>query len=173
MNLQKNQESMLMRFWQILCPIKMSEAKKFIPMTMIMFFILFNFSALRVLKDSLIIPNLGAEVISFVKLWCVLPSAILFTVLYMKLSNVVDYEKLFYIITSFFIAFFTIFAMLLYPYRDVIHPDPEMIANLAEQLPNLKWLILLGGKWSFAAFYIFAELWGAAMLNLMLSLIHI
>lgn len=167
MNQNKKEEGILLRLWQVLCPIKMSEAKKFIPMTLMMFFILFNFSTLRPLKDSLVIPNLGAEVISFVKLWCVLPSAILFTIIYMKLSNVMDYEKLFYVVTSFFIVFFVIFAIILYPYRDVVHPDPDTIKNLAHQLPNLKWLILLAGKWSFALFYIFAELWGAAMINLM------
>ena len=161
------ENGILLRLWQILCPIKMSEAKKFIPMTLMMFFILFNFSTLRPLKDSLVIPNLGAEVISFVKLWCVLPSAILFTIVYMKLSNIIEYEKLFYTITSFFIAFFAIFAVLLYPYRELVHPNPETMAHLVEMLPNLKWLILLGGKWSFALFYIFAELWGAAMINLM------
>ncbi len=167
MSQNEKEEGILLRFWQVLCPIKMSEAKKFIPMTLIMFFILFNFSTLRPLKDSLVIPNLGAEVISFIKLWCVLPSAILFTIIYMKLSNVMDYEKLFYAVTSFFIAFFAIFAIILYPCRDVVHPDPKTIKNLAHQLPYLKWLILLAGKWSFALFYIFAELWGAAMINLM------
>ncbi|WHQ47040.1 MAG: NTP/NDP exchange transporter [Candidatus Midichloria sp.] len=167
MNQKKKEEGILLQLWQMLCPIKMLEAKKFIPMTLMMFFILFNFSTLRPLKDSLVIPNLGAEVISFVKLWCVLPSAVLFTIIYMKLSNVMDYEKLFYAVTSFFIVFFAIFAIVLYPYRDIVHPDPETIQNLAEQLPNLKWLILLAGKWSFALFYIFAELWGAAMINLM------
>ncbi len=159
--------SLLVKIWETLCPIKKSEAMKFIPMTLMMFFILFNFSTLRPLKDSLVIPNLGAEVISFVKLWCVLPSAVLFTVIYMKLSNLLDYEKLFYVVTTFFLSFFAVFAFVIYPNMNMLHPNPETVQLLASQLPNFKWLIILGGKWSFALFYIFAELWGAIMLNLM------
>ena len=169
MSTSKNsaQSNIALKLWQILCPIRMNEAKKFIPMTLMMFFILFNFSTLRPLKDSLVIPNLGAEVVSFIKLWCVLPSAILFTVIYMKLSNVLDYQRLFYGVTSFFIAFFAIFALLIYPNREYLHPDHDSILSLSEQFGHFKWLIILFGKWSFALFYIFAELWGAAMLNLM------
>ena len=157
----------LLKAWQFICPIKKSEAMKFIPMTLMMFFILFNFSTLRPLKDSLIIPNLGAEVISFVKLWCVLPSAVLFTIAYMKLSNLLDAEKLFYTVTSFFISFFAIFAFAIYPYRDILHCAPETTQLMVAQFPHFKWLLILAGKWSYALFYIFAELWGALMLNLM------
>ncbi|MBA5723575.1 NTP/NDP exchange transporter [Liberibacter sp. Z1] len=153
--------------WRVLCDVRMSEAKKFVPMTLMMFLVLFNFSTLRPLKDSLIIPNLGAEVISFVKLWCVLPSAVLFTMIYMKLSNIMDYEKLFYTITSFFVSFFAIFAFVLYPFKDFFHPSPEYIFDLAIKFPYFKWFIYLAGKWSFALFYVFAELWGAVMINLM------
>ncbi|WP_047263956.1 Npt1/Npt2 family nucleotide transporter [Candidatus Liberibacter africanus] len=157
----------LLKIWQIFCAVKMSEAKKFIPMTLMMFLVLFNFSTLRPLKDTLIIPNMGAEVISFVKLWCVLPSAILFTVVYMKLSNILDGEKLFYVVTCFFVSFFAVFAFILYPYRDFIHPSAESVRALADSLPYCKWFIYLVGKWSFALFYVFAELWGAVMINLM------
>ncbi|AHA27724.1 ATP/ADP translocase [Candidatus Liberibacter americanus str. Sao Paulo] len=136
-------------------------------MTIMMFLLLFNFSTLRPLKDSLIIPNMGAEVISFVKLWCVLPSAVLFTVLYIRLSNILDAEKLFYTVTLLFISFFTAFAFIIYPNRDYIHLSPQTVADLAASFTCFKWLIYLAGKWSFALFYVFAELWGAVMINLM------
>ncbi|ACT56796.1 Npt1/Npt2 family nucleotide transporter [Candidatus Liberibacter asiaticus] len=159
--------SVLLKIWQVFCAVKMSEAKKFIPMTLMMFLVLFNFSTLRPIKDSLVVPHMGAEIISFVKLWCVFPSAILFTILYMKLSNILETEKLFYVVVSFFVSFFAIFAFLLYPYRDFLHPSPESIRALASSWPYLKWFIYLAGKWSFALFYVFAELWGAVMINLM------
>ncbi|CAL9914856.1 ADP,ATP carrier protein 1 [Candidatus Liberibacter solanacearum] len=157
----------LLKIWQVFCAVKMSEAKKFIPMTLMMFLVLFNFSTLRPLKDSLVVPNMGAEVISFVKLWCVFPSAILFTIIYMKLSNILDSEKLFYIVVSFFVSFFVIFAFVLYPCRDVIHPSPQTITIWVSSFPFFKWFLFLAGKWSFALFYVFAELWGAVMINLM------
>ena len=90
-------------------PIERSELKLFVPMSLMMLCILFNFGALRSIKDSLVVPNIGAEVISFLKLWLVLPSTIIFTLIYVKLSNMFDYEHLFYIIVSFFLGFFLIF----------------------------------------------------------------
>ncbi|MBY7649275.1 MAG: AAA family ATPase [Candidatus Liberibacter europaeus] len=157
----------LLGLWRVLCPVKMSEAKKFIPMTTMMFLVLFNFSTLRPLKDSLVVPNIGAEVISFVKLWLVLPSAVLFTIIYMKLANILDSERLFYLVTSFFISFFAIFAFVLYPYGDWFHPSPKTISDLELLWPSFKWFIRLSGKWSYGLFYVFAELWGAVMINLM------
>ena len=73
-------------------PIERHELKLFAPMALMMFCILFNFSALRSVKDALVIPALGAEVISFLKLWVVLPAALIFTLLYVKLSNVFSAE---------------------------------------------------------------------------------
>ena len=72
-------------FW----PIKRSEMKLFVPMALMMMCVLFNFGALRSIKDSLVVPNIGAEVISFLKLWLVLPSTIIFTMIYVKLRNLV------------------------------------------------------------------------------------
>ena len=79
-------------------PIKRAELKLFLPMALMMFCILFNFSALRSVKDALVIPTLGAEVISFMKLWVVLPSALIVTLCYAKLSNIFTSEQTFYII---------------------------------------------------------------------------
>ena len=75
-------------FW----PIKSSEVKLFAPMALMMMCLLFNFGTLRSIKDSLVVPNIGAEVISFLKLWFVLPSTVIFTVIYAKLSNMFNYE---------------------------------------------------------------------------------
>ena len=96
-------------FW----PIERSEIKLFVPLGLLMLLMLYNFGALRSIKDSLVVPNIGAEVISFLKLWLVFPSTIIFTLIYVKLSNIFDYEKLFYVIISFFLGFFIIFTYLL------------------------------------------------------------
>jgi ATP/ADP translocase len=65
-NLKKKQ--FLSSLKEILWPIERSELKLFIPMSFLMLCILFNFGALRSIKDSLVVPNIGAEVISFLKL---------------------------------------------------------------------------------------------------------
>jgi hypothetical protein len=80
-------------FW----PIERSEIKLFLPLGLMMMCMLFNFGSLRSIKDSLVVPNIGAEVISFLKLWLVLPSTIIFTLIYVRLSNIFEYDRLFYI----------------------------------------------------------------------------
>ena len=72
----------------ILWPIHKEELKKFLPMALMMFSILFNYSLLRINKDSLVVTAAGAEVISALKLWAVLPSAMIFMVVYAKLANI-------------------------------------------------------------------------------------
>jgi ATP/ADP translocase len=59
---------------EIIWPIERKELKLFIPMALMMLCILFNFGALRSIKDSLVVPSMGAEIISFLKLWLVLPA---------------------------------------------------------------------------------------------------
>ncbi|MBU6446351.1 MAG: AAA family ATPase, partial [Verrucomicrobia bacterium] len=66
-------------FW----PIHRHELKKFLPMFFVFFLIALNYNVLRSYKDSIVITaaQSGAEAIPFIKLWAVLPSAILFTLL--------------------------------------------------------------------------------------------
>src|SRR5580692_7903875 len=107
-------------FW----PVHNFELKKLLPMFFLFFFINFNYTILRDTKDALIVtaPGSGAEAIPFLKVWGVLPIAILFTIGYAKLSNVMSKTKLFYTTISFFIAFFILFALVLYPAKDALHP---------------------------------------------------
>ena len=151
----------------IIWPIERSELRLFVPMSLMMLCILFNFGALRSIKDSLVVPNIGAEVISFLKLWLVLPSTIIFTLIYAKLSNMFDYEHVFYLIISFFLGFFIFFTYVLYPNQDFYHPNSESIQRLVELYPNFKWFVLIAGKWSYALMYVFCELWSAVIINLL------
>ena len=151
----------------ILWPIERSEMKLFAPMALMMFCVLFNFGALRSIKDSLVVPNIGAEVISFLKLWLVLPSTIIFTLIYVKLSNMLNYEHMFYLIVSFFLGFFLLFTYVLYPNQDSYHPSLELVQNLSQLYPNFKWFFFIAGKWSYALMYVFCELWSAVVINLL------
>lgn len=151
----------------ILWPIERSELKLFVPMALLMLCILFNFSALRSIKDGLVVATIGAEVISFLKLWLVLPIAIIFTLIYVKLSNIMQMEKIFYLIVSFFLVVFITFAYILYPSQEYYHPSAEFISRLAVEYPHFQWFIKLFGKWSYALVYIFGELWSVVVINLM------
>ena len=148
-------------------PIEQSELKLFLPMAVLMLCILFNFSALRAVKDSLVVPSMGAEVISFLKLWFVLPVAIIFTATYIKLSNVLQIEYIFYIIVSFLLFVFVIFAYVVYPNQLHYHPSDQSIQALLDDYPHMQWFIKLMSKWSYATMYVFSELWSVVVINLM------
>ncbi|MDN3030381.1 MAG: Npt1/Npt2 family nucleotide transporter [Candidatus Tisiphia sp.] len=152
---------------EIIWPIEREELKLFLPMALMMFCVLFNFGALRSVKDGLVVPSMGAEVISFLKLWLVLPSSILFAILYVKLSNHIRFEYIFYIIISSFLLFFLIFAYVIYPNQEFYHPNTEQIEHLVSLYPNFRWFIKIMGKWSYAIMYVCAELWSAVIINLM------
>lgn len=151
----------------IIWPIKKEEIKLFLPLALMMFCILFNFGALRSVKDALVVPSIGAEVISFLKLWLVLPSSIIFTLFYVKLSNLVNFEHVFYIVMTVFLSFFLMFAYVIYPNQLLYHPDPQYIIELSAAYPNFQWFVKIAGKWSYAIMYVFSELWSAVVINLM------
>ncbi len=151
-------------FW----PVHSHELRKVLPMLLMFFFITFNYTILRDAKDTLLItaPGSGAEVIPFLKLWLVLPAAVLFMLLYAEMSNILSRPALFYSTLFPFLIFFGIFGFVLYPLRDSLHPH-ESGQWLSSLLPQgLSGLVAIWRNWSFALFYVFAELWGSVMLSL-------
>jgi len=151
----------------IVWPIEWHENKKFLPMAAMMFFILLNYSTLRSIKDGFVVTAIGPEAISFLKTYIVLPSALLSMVVYIKLCDMLNPRNVFYAVTGFFLAYFTLFAFVLYPNPELVHPNPESIELWAAEYPNFKWFIRIFGKWSFASFYTISELWGSMMLSLL------
>lgn len=146
-------------FW----PIHSFELKKFLPMALMMMGILFNYSVLRGTKDSLVVTNMGAEAIPTLKLWFVLPAAVLFMIVYSKLSNVFSKNGVFYIVVSFFLAYFSLFAVVLYPCYEAL--TPNLVDNVSSDF--VKSLLVPIQGWVFSSFYVMAELWGSAMISLM------
>ncbi len=161
----------------ILWPIKRDELKKFLPMALMMLFTLFNYNVLRSLKDAMLVPNIGAEAISFVKSYIVPPAAIIVMLAYAKMTTFMSRERIYYTWIVIFSSFYIIFGTLLYPYMHFIHPDPGVIEALSQakvtllffdiDLAHFKWFIKLYGQWVFPLFYVFAELWGSVMLSLL------
>jgi AAA family ATP:ADP antiporter len=161
-----------------LWPIENHEFKKFFPIAFMMCCVLFNYNVLRSIKDGLVVTHIGAEAISFIKLYMTLPFAILFTVIYAKLTNVITQRQIFYSCATFFLVFFLLFAFIIYPNQSFFHPNPEPLEALAQKsisifglyelhLDHFKWFFKVFSKWSFALFYVFAELWGSVMLSLL------
>jgi len=152
-------------FW----PIHRFEWKKFFAMAGMFFLIVFNYNFLRNFKDTIVVtdPNSGAEAIPFIKVWAILPGAILLTYLFTRLANRFNREKVFYIMMGLFLSFFFVFTFVLYPLRETLHPH-----GLADALQNVlpagfKGLIAIFRNWTFTLFYVMCELWGTAIMTVL------
>ena len=119
------------------------------------------------MKDSIVITNIGAESISFLKFWGVMPAAILMAILYVKLITKFKPQTVFYIILSTFLAFFAFFTFVIFPNSEYYHLDADTAQTLIHSYPNFKWFILFISQWGFSLFYIIAELWANAVFSLL------
>lgn len=145
-----------------------SERKKLIPLGIMFFTILFNYTILRDTKDVLVVTAAGAEIIPFLKTYCNLPGAILFTVMYAKLSDVLSKEQLFYACLLPFVVFFFVFGFGMYPNLSILHPSAESMAWLTGNLPSgFVAPLAIVKNWTFALFYTLAELWGSCVVSLL------
>lgn len=153
----------------LLWPIHSYELKKLLPMWLMMLCISFNYTILRDTKDTLIVTasGSGAEAIPFLKVWCVVPSAIIFMLIFSKLSNILSKERLFYTSLAPFLVFFALFAMVLYPNRDMLHPQASADALQAMLPAGFKGVIAIYRNWTYSLFFILAELWGSVALSLL------
>lgn len=128
----------------------------------ILFLVLFFYTFVRLLKDTLILtaPGSGGEVVSYLKFGCVLPSAMLFVVLYAKMSNMFNKTTLYYVTLLPFIAFFVLFGFILYPMRDALNMDLDTINAWKAAYPHFRWAVPIFAYWIYSLFYVFAEIFG-------------
>lgn len=157
------------KFRSLFWPVRRNELRFFVPLLLMFFFICLNYNVLRVAKDALVVtaPQSGAEAIPFIKVWAILPMAFLMTFIFTRLSNRFNYQKIFYIMMSIFLGYFFLFAFVLYPFRDFIHPN-ILADRLAEVLPiGFKGFIAVFRNWTFTTFYVMSELWGTTIMTVL------
>jgi AAA family ATP:ADP antiporter len=154
---------------KLLWPIHSYEIKKFLPMGIMMFCILFIYTVLRDTKDAMLVnaPGAGAESLAFAKGIGVTASAVLFMILYTKAANIFKREGLFYVTAVPFLLFFGLFPYFIYPFVSTLHMSIDTIHTYQQAYPNIKWIIPLVGNWTYTMFYILSELWGSAVLSLL------
>jgi AAA family ATP:ADP antiporter len=150
-------------FW----PIHGIEHKKFLPLAFMMFCILFNYSMLRSIKDGFVVTAIGAEALGFLKMYVVLPSAIVAMIAYSSLCNVMAQQRVFYAVAGFFVSYIAVFTFILFPNVETFNINPETISAWCESFPRFKWFIKIAGNWPYSTFYVMAELWGSMMLSLL------
>lgn len=150
-------------FW----PVHGYELKKLLPMFFMFFCISFNYTILRDTKDSLIVTSAGAEAIPFLKLWGVVPAAVIFMIIYAKLSNILSKENLFYVTIIPFVIFFGLFTVVMYPARELLTPHSS--AETLQAFLPAGWggFVAAYRNWMYSVFYILAELWGSVVLSLL------
>jgi ATP:ADP antiporter, AAA family len=151
-------------FW----PIYGEEHKIWLPMASMVGLILFNYTVARNLKDGLVVTaTRSSEIIPYLKGTLVLPAAIVFFFIYAKLAGMLKKQTLFYTIIGGFLAFFVLFASVLYPLHDYLHPTASADSIQAMLPAGFKGLVDVYRVWTFSLFYTMAELWGVAVSALM------
>jgi AAA family ATP:ADP antiporter len=154
---------------KLVWPIHSYEVKKFLPMGIMMFCILFIYTVLRDTKDAILVnsPGAGAESLAFAKGIGVTIAAVAFMILYTKAANLFKREGLFYATALPFLVFFGLFPYCIYPHVDALHMSLDTIKEYQALYPNLTWIVPLVGNWTYTLFYILSELWGSAVLSLL------
>lgn len=152
-------------FW----PIHNYELKKFLPMGLMMLFILFNYTLMRDTKDTMVVnaPGSGSEVLAFIKLCGVLPAAVLFMLLYVKMANAMSSQKIFYTLITSFGVLFALFGFVLYPNLSHLNASPETLASWRAACPRLHWPLAMVANWVQTLFYIMSELWGSVAISML------
>lgn len=144
-----------------------NERKKLLPLGLMFFVILFNYTILRDTKDVLVVTSAGAEIIPFLKTYVNLPGAVLFTIAYSRMSNMFSRETLFYVCIVPFVLFFLAFGFIMYPNLALLHPV-GFVSSIAAHLPaSFAAPLAIVKNWTFALFYTLAELWGSVVVSLL------
>ncbi len=163
------QERQFNKLQQILWPIHGYELKKFLPMSMLMFCILFVYTMVRDLKDVFIQKYAVCgctELLPVLKLWFVMPAAFLIVMLFTFLVNKFGSTKTFYIMVSIFVAFYALFVLVLFPNASSIHASADTVRKMQASWPGFFYYIIpCLTNWSYTLFYIFSEIWGTIAIS--------
>jgi ATP:ADP antiporter, AAA family len=90
-----------------------------------------------------------------------------FTGIYAKMTDSMSLKNVFYSCVIPFLIFFALFAGVIYPQRAILHPH-AMMDLLAARLPaNFAAPLAIVRNWSFALFYVMAEMWGSVVASLL------
>lgn len=90
-----------------------------------------------------------------------------FTAVYSKLCDKYDQKSVFYICTIPFLIFFAAFATIIFPNVATLHPH-AFVDGIAATLPaGFGAPLSIIRNWSYAVFYVMAEMWGSVVASLL------
>ncbi|MGE3954606.1 MAG: Npt1/Npt2 family nucleotide transporter [Parachlamydiales bacterium] len=169
LTLTSHLRTLLSKCRQALLPVERHELIRVIPMGLLIFALAFNYYVLRCVKDSMLTTaaHSGTEALPFAKIWVLIPMAFLLSAIFYKLSHRLNAVHLFSSIVGGFLAFFLLFALVIYPLGDTLHL--HTIADWLEgRLPKgFVGMIAVIRYWSYALFYVMAELWGSMCMTVL------
>lgn len=142
---------------------------RFVRLFLLMFSIVclinMNFTILRSMRNTFAVVDLGrsAALIPYFELIGTVPGAVLVTFILARLMNRLPIQRVFWVVMGGFLLFFTLFALLLYPWISTIQMTLESMKSLPG---HLVWAEAVA---PFAAmlFYSTAELWKVALLSVL------
>lgn len=101
------------------------------------------------------------------RLDCPSQAAIGFTAVYSKLCDRMEQKDVFYACTIPFLIFFGLFAFAIFPNVGALHPH-AFVDKIAMSLPKgFSAPLAIVRNWSFAVFYVMAEMWGSVVASLL------
>lgn len=149
--------------------LSLSLIKKRLLILVQFFLIIFVYHTLKDLKDTIVITasDAGAEIIPFIKIWAMLPLAIVASYFFSKLYNRFGREKTLYIFVLLLLGTYALFAFILYPLRSELY-----LSRVADYLQAIlpvgaKGFIAMIGFWHYTLFYLAAELWSLLILSVL------
>lgn len=167
----KTVDSGFNRFQAFWWPIHAYELKKFLPMCFLMFCILFVYSMVKDLKDVFIQTYAiggGVHLLASLKLFFVMPVALIAVMIFSTLVDKFGKSKTFYIIISSFLLFYAIFGLIIFPNIDKLQGSPEQLKHWQTVCPIFLYNIIpCFVNWAYTLFYVFSEMWGTMVISLL------
>ena len=157
-------------FWRrLLWPVRAEETLKVGLLFGLLFFLCMSYSVMRNMKDTLLLTagGAGAEALPFLKVWGMLPGALIATWIVTQLSKRCSRKGRFFRILGFYTLYYLLFAFILFPMRDQLVLS-SFGATLTQLLPaGCKGLIAIIANWNISIFYVVTELWGSVVLAIL------
>lgn len=143
-------------------PVYRSEYIKFFILTTLCFLVCANYTLLRTVKETLVItkPEMGVEIIPFLRTWMLMPIMLLFVKIYAMCSARYRQSRVCYGFVSFFLIYFILFIFVLFPYQNSFQLDflGKWIGSWS--IPFAFQIGSMLQYWSFSVYYCLAEVWG-------------
>ena len=148
-------QQLLWFFW----PVEAKEHKRTFLMLIVLFYVSFVYSILRTLKLTILLadPDLPSQAISYLKIFGIMPAAMIFTWLAMSMQSGLGQKKTFLGMNFLFAGIFAILTLIILPNKELY----KLHFSGSHEL------IALINSWYITLFYVSAEMWSSIMLNML------